>query len=141
MSRGSPARRKRRSYSGVESSLLVGRREGERRARPALLAEDERHLPRWAEALGGIRTKGRARFVKVQRAQQIAPEEALLARHLLTLRHPSNTLRLVDRRGWKQTSGTPGSPDFANREYFVNALQMSIFFGKGPASCARFARW
>src|SRR3954467_6069670 len=140
MSRGSPARRKRRSYSGVESSLLVGRREGERRARPALLAEDERPLARWAKALGGIGTEGRARFVEVQRAQQIAPEEALLARHLLTLRHPAYDLRLVDRRRWKQTLGGPGSPDSANGEYFVNALHISTFFGKGPASCARFAR-
>src|SRR4051812_19127467 len=96
MRSGSPARRKRRSYaassttSGVERRLLVGRREGERRARAPLVAEDEGHLARWPKALRGIRAKGRARFVQAQGAQQVAPEEAILARDLLTLRHPLN---------------------------------------------------
>src|SRR3954468_20421174 len=97
MRSGSPARRKRRSYSGVESSLLVGGREGVGRARATLLAEDEGHLARWPQPLRGIRAKGRAGLVETQGAEQIAPEEAILARDLLTLRHPPNDLHLVNR--------------------------------------------
>src|SRR4051794_18318020 len=103
MRSGSPARRKRRSYSasalGVERRLLVGRGEGVGRARAALLAEDERHLARWAQPLRGIRAEGRAGLVEAQRAQQVAPEEAIVARDLLTLRHASNILRVVSEAG------------------------------------------
>src|SRR3954470_2850845 len=98
MRRGSPARRKRRSYSGVESSLLVGRREDEGGgAHSALVAEDEAHLARRPQPLGSVRAEGRASLVLAQGAQQIAPEVAILAGDRLALRHPVHALQLVDR--------------------------------------------
>src|SRR3954447_2069971 len=111
MRSGSPARRKRRSYSsrwsGVERRLLVGRREDVGRTRPALLAEYEGHLARWPQPLGGIRTEGRAGFLEAQRTQQVAPEEAVLARDLLTLRHRSLNLPLVNRAGIEADARRP----------------------------------
>src|SRR3954447_10186451 len=100
MRSGTPAPRHPRPYSSREERTLLG---GPRaRARPAggtVLAEGEGHLARWAQPLRGIRAEGRAGLVEAQRAQQVAPEEAIVARDLLTLRHPSNILRVVSEAG------------------------------------------
>src|SRR5436309_3148462 len=71
----------------MELRLLLRGREGVGGARPALLAEGEAQLARWAEPLGGVGAERRAGLVETQSAQHVAPEEACLARHLAALRH------------------------------------------------------
>src|SRR3954466_1353283 len=77
--------------SAMERGLLLRRRERPRRLRPALLAEGEAQLARRPQTVGMVGPEGRARLLEVERAQEVASEVALLARHLLrgsaNLRH------------------------------------------------------
>src|ERR1700754_4305640 len=67
----------------VQRGLFLRRREGPRGLRAALLAEREPQLARRAQAVGMIGPERGAGLVEVQRAEQIAPEVAVVARHLL----------------------------------------------------------
>ena len=58
-------------------------RERERGLAPALLAEDEAHLRRRLQAVRVIGPERRAGLVEFERAEAVAGEEAVLARHLL----------------------------------------------------------
>src|SRR4051812_21593837 len=86
----------------------------------ALLAEDEAQLLRRPQPLGVVRTEGRARLVEVQGAEQIAMEEARLARHLAALRHVAvSTSVRVGGAAWNhpRARSSPGDP--ANGGEFV----------------------
>ncbi len=64
--------------AGVQRRLLLRRGKRPGRARAALLTEHEPQLRRRAQ-LGIVGTEGRAGLVQVERAEQVAPEEAVLA--------------------------------------------------------------
>src|SRR4051794_4309424 len=81
--------------SAMERGLLLRRGERPRRLRAALLAEGEAQLARRAQTVGVVGPEGRARLVEVERTEEVAPEVALLARHLL--RGSANLRHLLDR--------------------------------------------
>ena len=74
--------------SGVKRGLLLRRRERPRGLAPALLAEHEAQLARRAQPLRMVGPERRARLVECERAQPVAPEEAILAGHLPRLHVP-----------------------------------------------------
>src|SRR3712207_3146588 len=69
-----------RHASGVQRRLLLRRGEGPGRLAAPLLAEDETQLARRSQAVRVVRAERRTRRVEVERAQRVAPEEAVLAR-------------------------------------------------------------
>ena len=66
----------------VQGGLLLRGRERPRSLTAALLAKDEAHLARRAQAVGMIGPVGRAGLVEIQRAEHVAAKEAVLAAHL-----------------------------------------------------------
>src|SRR5215218_1724414 len=71
----------------VQRSLLLRARQRPRDLAAPLLAEHEAHLLRRAQPVRVVGAERRAGSVAVQRAQHVAPEEAVLAADLLD-RHP-----------------------------------------------------
>jgi hypothetical protein len=83
-----------RAGSGVQRGLLLRRGEGPRRARAALLAEDEAQLL-WRAQLCLARTEGGTRLVELERAEQVDAEVALLAADETSLLGTSRRLPAV----------------------------------------------
>ena len=69
--------------SAMQGGLLLRRGERPRGLGAALLAEGEAQLARRAQAVGVVGPERRAGLVLAQRAQQVAAEVAVVARHLL----------------------------------------------------------
>src|SRR3954471_23633174 len=92
----------------VQRGLLLRRRERPRGLRAALLAEREPQVARRAQAVGMVGAEGRARLVEIERAEQVALEVAVLARHLL---------RGSPNRRHRPTPASSPTPSLAERRH------------------------
>src|SRR6185295_19035632 len=113
--------------SAVQRGLLLRGRERPRRLRAPLLAEVEPQLPRRAQSVGMVGPERRARFVVIERTQEVALEVAVLARNLLrgspNLRHAvhdllATTPRQPERGGSNHRHRRPATRQPANAAEF-----------------------